>query len=61
MPEARFPNLASTGRRLYNDVEKAFSYGLDLLFDAIEAKANSGRQRTTAANHDKKEPYASLA
>lgn len=43
LPEGRFPNLASTGRRLYNDVEKAFSYGLDLLFDAIEAKADPGR------------------
>lgn len=48
MPEGRFPNLASTGRRLYNDVEKAFRYGLDLLFDAIEAKARPGQGGATA-------------
>lgn len=51
MPEARFPNLASTGRRLYNDVEKAFRYGLELMLDAIEAKARAeiGRAATTGS------------
>lgn len=48
MPEARFPNLASTGRRLYNDVEKAFRYGLELMLDAIEAKARTGIGRAAA-------------
>jgi AcrR family transcriptional regulator len=48
MPEVRFPNLASTGRRLYNDVEKAFRYGLELLFDAIEAKTHAERGGATA-------------
>jgi AcrR family transcriptional regulator len=43
MPADRFPNLASTGRRLYTDADKAFRCGLDLLLDAIEAKAHATR------------------
>lgn len=48
MPEGRFPNLANTGRRLYNDMEKAFRYGLELFLDAIEAKAHPREARTAA-------------
>jgi AcrR family transcriptional regulator len=43
MPESRFPNLASTARRLYNDVEKAFGYGLELMLEAIEARTHRER------------------
>jgi AcrR family transcriptional regulator len=65
MPESRYPNLASTGRRLYTDMEKAFSYALDLFFDAIEAKAhfhNKSRTVSTSPPRSyKKEPQANLA
>jgi AcrR family transcriptional regulator len=44
MPAGRFPNLATTGRFLYCDVERAFAYGLDLQLDAIEAKTRGSRR-----------------
>ncbi|MGE5134739.1 MAG: TetR/AcrR family transcriptional regulator [Gemmatimonadota bacterium] len=42
LPPGRFPNLVSTADSLYRDVDVAFSYGLDLMLDAIELRT---RQR----------------
>ncbi len=38
LPATRFPNLVSTADSLYQDVDVAFSYGLDLMLDAIELR-----------------------
>ena len=39
LPPEQFPALASLGRRLYQDPEARFAYGLDLLLDAVAARA----------------------
>ena len=38
LPPGRFPNLVSTADSLYRDIDVAFSYGLDLMLDAIELR-----------------------
>lgn len=43
LPADRFPNLTSVATALYQDIDKAFLYGLDLMLDAIEMKVHQAR------------------
>jgi AcrR family transcriptional regulator len=39
LPPDQFPSLTTVGRRLYQDLETRFAFGLDLLLEAIAARA----------------------
>jgi AcrR family transcriptional regulator len=44
LPPEAFPELASSARLLYLDNDARFTFGLDLLLDAIEARATAKRR-----------------
>lgn len=56
LPAARFPYLSTTGAELYRDVDQAFAYGLDLMLEAIEARAGAARRDPIKGQHTDRQP-----
>lgn len=48
LPRDRYPNLSAAASQVYRDPDAAFLYGLDLMLDALEARA-AGRSRASRA------------
>lgn len=43
LPPETYPHVTAVSQRLYRDAQEAFTYGLDLLLEALERRAEEGR------------------